>query len=148
MSRSKKRKKRKKAAGARGPGGQSAANASEKLSERLLAFAGDFINSAEDFEDKQDLVNAACSAWNMACESPSRRERHLDYYMKQYCKYNPDATREHISNVRHDMEKLMAQKLHLFPNDQRQIVSARVTRLNRDQDYIEVASTPGRPRGE
>ena len=33
----------------------------------VLDFAGDYIAMGEDIEDKQQYLNSAVSAWNIAC---------------------------------------------------------------------------------
>lgn len=35
-------------------------------SEMIIGFAGDFIETGESMEQRQSLLNAACSAWNIA----------------------------------------------------------------------------------
>ena len=40
---------------------------SPKISQCLLAFAREFIRMGGTPEDRQNRLNAACSAWNMAC---------------------------------------------------------------------------------
>jgi glycerol-3-phosphate cytidylyltransferase-like family protein len=38
-----------------------------KVSEMVLNFAGDYIAMGDDIEDKQQYLNGAVSAWNIAC---------------------------------------------------------------------------------
>jgi len=40
-----------------------------------LEFAGDFIGFSNTLEDRQNRLNAACSAWNMACNTPELRKK-------------------------------------------------------------------------
>lgn len=78
-------------------------------------------------EDRQNRLNAACSAWNMACNTPELRKKHLDQYVREYGAFNPKDI-EYLADVRRDMETLIGQKLKMFPHDLRQIVEARITR--------------------
>lgn len=48
-----------------------------KISELIWEFAGDFIRRGETLEQRQSLLNAACSAWNMAC-NPGVLSKALD----------------------------------------------------------------------
>ena len=42
----------------------------QKVSEMIWEFAGEFIKSGRTLEEKQNRLNAACSAWNIACNPP------------------------------------------------------------------------------
>jgi monoamine oxidase len=109
------------------------------MSEMVCDFAGEFIQWGETLEDKQNRLNAACSAWNIACNPPKARARLLAEYIKGYRSYNPDSTNEELSDIRSDMEKLVQKKLSLFPAIQKPIVGARISRVA-GQDRIDVVS--------
>jgi len=129
-----KRKQRKK--------GRSSCDASaprRKISEMIWEFAGDFIRFGDTLEDRQNRLNAACSAWNMACNPPEARRRMLDQYVDSYRTYNPHTASEDLSAIRRDMETLMQNKLRLFPDVRSQIVSAQITQVA-GKDRIDVAS--------
>jgi hypothetical protein len=110
-----------------------------KISELVWEFAGDFIRMGDTPDERQSLLNAACSAWNMACNPPEVRQRNLDSYMKEYLRHNRGADKEEVDGVRDNMEKLIAQKLKLFPDDLRQIVGAQMVQSD-GKDRIEVVS--------
>jgi hypothetical protein len=110
-----------------------------KISELVWEFAGDFIRMGDTPDERQSLLNAACSAWNMACNPPEVRQRNLDSYMKEYLRHNLGADKEEVDGVRDNIEKLIAQKLKLFPNDLRQIVGAQMVKTD-GKDRIEVVS--------
>jgi hypothetical protein len=97
-----------------------------KMSEIIWKFAGDFIRMGDTLEEKQSLLNAACSAWSIACNSPDLRKKNLDDYMREYRRFNPGADEEELAGVRSNMEKLIETKLKMFPTDLRQIVGARI----------------------
>ena len=113
-----------------------------KVSEMIWGFAGDFIRMAETPEQGQSHLNAACSAWNIAC-NPSSREKAIDQYMREYQRLNPLATEADLADVRSDMEKLIQAKLQMFPGDLRQIVGARLFR-DGDKERIEAVSAMAR----
>ena len=110
-----------------------------KISEVVWEFAGDFIRMGDTLDERQSLLNAACSAWNIACNPPEVRQRNLDKYMKEYRRHNRGADKEEIEGVRSNMEKLIAAKLKLFPTDRRQIVGAQMIE-SEGQERIEVVS--------
>ncbi len=109
-----------------------------KISDMIWEFAGDFIRMAETVEERQSLLNAACSAWNMAC-NPAALGKALDQYMREYQRFNSNANRAELAGVRGNMEKLIQKKLEMFPEDLRQIVGAQLMRVG-DKDRIEVMS--------
>jgi hypothetical protein len=110
-----------------------------KISEMLVEFAGDFFSLGKTQEHKQSLLNAACSAWNIACIPAENRQKALDRYMSEYQRLNPQMDQAGCAHTLSDMEKLIEQKLKLFPEDLRQIVNARLVPMG-DKDYIEAAA--------
>ncbi len=105
----------------------------------IWEFAGEFIRLAETLEEKQNRLNAACSAWNIACSPVGVRSKSLHQYVESYKSYNPNAGDEDVSGVRSTMEKLIQNKLCLFPAVNKQIVGARITQTA-GKDRINVAS--------
>jgi len=110
-----------------------------KISDMLWAFAGDFIRLGTTQEQKQSHLNAACSAWNIACVPTENRQKTLDRFMVEYKRLNPHLNQTSYTDTRDNMEKLIQAKLKLFPTDVRQIVNAQVFSVG-NQDRIEVAS--------
>ena len=90
-------------------------------------------------EEKHSLLNAACSAWSIACNSPELRRKNLDHYMREYRRFNPGADEEELAGVRENTEKLIQRKLEMFPTDLRQIVGARIYPSG-GKDRIEIMS--------
>ena len=105
----------------------------------IWQFAGEFIRSGKTLEEKQNRLNAACSAWNMACIPPEMRNRSLNQYIESYRSYNTDVSDEQISGVRSNMEWLIQNKLCLFPTVQKKIIDAQVTQVE-GKDRINVVS--------
>jgi hypothetical protein len=90
-------------------------------------------------EQRESYLNAACSAWNMACNTPEVRKKHLDHYMQEFQKFNPGTDQEQLARVRSNMEKLIEVKLKIFPHDLRQVVQARIIKVG-GQERIEAAA--------
>ena len=93
----------------------------------------------DTLEQRQSYLNAACSAWSIACNPPEFRKKNLDHYMREYQKFNPGADQEHLAGVRGNMEKLIEVKLRMFPHDLRQVIGARIINVG-GQDRIEAAA--------
>jgi hypothetical protein len=111
-----------------------------KMSEMISEMAAGFIGVGKTAEEKQSRLTAACSAWNMARGSPEDRQRQIEQYVEGYQRFNPATSPSDLANIRSDMESLIERKLQMFPEDQRQVVSARVVMVGNDY-RIEVAST-------
>lgn len=105
----------------------------------IWEFAGEFIRSGRTLEEKQNRLNAACSAWNIAINPPSAWDRSLDQYVESYKSYNPELSDEEASEIRSTMAKLTENKLRLFPAIQKQIVGATITQVA-GKDRINVVS--------
>lgn len=110
-----------------------------KMSEMISEMAAAFIGEGKTPEEKHHRLTAVCSAWNMACGSSDVRRQQLDQYVEGYTQNNPAISSSDLANIRKVMESLMERKLELFPDDKRQIVSARIVMV--ENNYrIEVAS--------
>lgn len=110
-----------------------------KMSEIIWEFAADFIRTGDSPEERQSILNAACSAWSIACNPPEMRGQHLDHYVREFQRFNSGADEEQIAFVRSNMEKLIDRKLEKFPTDLRQIVGARIV-TSGDKDRLEIIS--------
>ena len=75
----------------------------------------------------------------MACGSPEIRQQQLEQYVEGYLRFNPATSPTDLANIVKDMESLIERKLKMFPDDHRQIVSAKVVMVGNDY-RIEVAS--------
>ena len=110
-----------------------------KMSEMISEMAANFISGGKTPEEKHHRLTAACSAWNMACGSPEIQRQQLEQYVEGYGQNNPAASLSDLANIRKVMQSLIERKLELFPEDKRQIVSAKVVMVGKDY-RIDVAS--------
>ena len=110
-----------------------------KLSQLILEFAGDFIQMGDTQEHRESLLNAACSAWNIANSSADKREYQIDEYTQAYIKCNRHADDEEKAGVRHNLETLIKKKQQMFPNDHRHILGAHIVSTTAGE-RVEVAS--------
>jgi hypothetical protein len=101
--------------------------------------ASGFLGVGDTIGERQNRLNAACTAWNMACGSPEVRRKQLEQYRDGFLRYNPATSPSDLVNIVKDMETLIERKLTMFPDDHRQIVSATVVMVGTVY-RIEVAS--------
>ena len=114
-------------------------SANHKISEMISEMAAGFLGVGHTLGERQNRLNAACTAWNMACGSPEVRQRQLEQYKEGYLRFNPATSQSDLANILKDIELLIERKLKMFPNDRRQIVSARVMMIG-TKYRIEVVS--------
>ena len=110
-----------------------------KMSEMISEMAAGFLGVGDTLGERQNRLNAACTAWNMACGSPEVRQRQLDQYAEGYRRFNPATSPDDLAKIRKDMETLMERKLQMFPDDRRLIVGAKVVIIG-TKFRIEIAS--------
>ena len=110
-----------------------------KISQRILEFAGDFISLGKAPKEKQNYLNAACVAWNIASAAAERRGKLVDQFLAEYRRHNPSTEEAALAAILSDMEHLIEVKLKMFPHDLRQIVGARYIQTQ-DGERIEAAA--------
>ena len=109
------------------------------MSEMISEMAKGFLGVGNTIEERQNRLTAACSAWNIACGSPEVRQRQIKEYAASYLRFDPATSPDDLANILKDFELLIERKLKMFPDDRRQIISARV--VNAEAGFrIEVAS--------
>jgi len=111
----------------------------KKISEMVLDFAGDYIAMGEDIEEKQQYLNSAVSAWNIACLDEKARKRSIKKYMAEYRKLNPKQSERDFRDVEEDLRLLIKQKEKLYPEVRVQIVDAHIKEIN-GKNHVIVAS--------
>ncbi len=111
----------------------------KKVSEMLLNVAGDFIAMGEDIAEKQELLNASVSAWNIACLKDDKRQQAINKFMKEYKKLNPTFTKDDFKDEEENLRLLIRHKDALYPDINIQIVNAIVQEVD-GKNHITVAS--------
>ena len=110
-----------------------------KVSKMLLDVAGEYIAMGDDQADKQEYLNGAVSAWNLACLKSSDRKKALREYRKTYSQMNPSHTRRDCDDAVDNIKLLIKRKDELYPDVRIQIAHAKIETRG-DQDHVTVAS--------
>jgi len=112
---------------------------SPKISKMLLDVAGEYIAMGDDEEDKQQYLNGAVSAWNIACLQSKERKAALKKFHKNYRRMNPSHTKRDYADAMENIQLLINRKDKLYPDVFVQIAQATlVTKGN--QDHVTVTS--------
>jgi hypothetical protein len=109
------------------------------MSEMIAELGADFIGEAGSLPEMQNRLNSVCSAWNLACVPPPIRKRQLEQHRDSFLKLNPGMSPSELDEVVKVLESLIERKLERFPDNHRQIVSARIVQVGTNH-RIEVAS--------
>ena len=112
------------------------------MSELISAYASDYINMGEDTEERQNYLNGACTAWNIAILDENQREGALCKAIEQYKRMNPGT--DDVDNFEHDLRILIQKKLKMFPNVRKIIIDAMIEPINETQYRVNIASTDDR----
>jgi hypothetical protein len=110
-----------------------------KMSELISEYASDYINMGEDTEERQNYLNGACTAWNIANLDENLREGAIRKTIEGYKKMNSGS--DDVEDFEHDLRLLIQKKLEMFPNVQKIIVDARIEPINQTKYKINIAST-------
>ena len=110
-----------------------------KVSKMLLDVGSEYIAMGEDIEDKQQHLNGAVSAWNIACLRGNSREAAIKKYRKQYRRMNPSHTKRDIKEALENIQLLIDRKDKFSPDVFIQITQAHIETIN-NKDHVTVAS--------
>ncbi len=117
---------------------QKGSTSRQKLSEMIVNVAGEYLAIAETVDERENYLRSACTAWNIACLPPLRREHALRRYCEQYRKTN-QADETDSKNFEQDIRLLIDQKERLYPDINVQIVDSMIERIN-GKDHVTVVS--------
>lgn len=110
-----------------------------RMSELIVEYASAYINMGENTDERQSLLNSACSAWNVAVLPDHLRQEALRHNIEEYKRLNPGI--DDADNFIHDMQLLIQKKLQMFPKVNKVIVDAFIEPINDTQYRINVVST-------
>ena len=110
----------------------------QKISEMVLKVAKGYIDMGETRKERENYLRSACTAWNIACLSPLKRESAIQQYIEQ-CREinNSDPTDDKA--LEEDIRLLIKQKVKLFPDVNVQIVNSKIDNIG-GQDHAIVVT--------
>ena len=110
-----------------------------KMSELISEYASDYINMGEDTEERQNYMNGACTAWNIAILDENHREGALCKAIEGYKRINPGS--DDVENFEHDLRTLIQKKLETFPDIKKVIIDAMIEPFSETKYQINIASS-------
>ena len=132
---------------------------SRSMSEMISEMAVGFLTVGNSIGERQNRLNAACTAWNMACGSPEVRKRQLKQYADGYLRFNPQTGEPAARLLARLSEEALADVIYNFGEERfsrriaREIVARRkdehpVQTALELADLVRRAVPPSRPGGE
>ena len=109
------------------------------MSELISEYASDYINMGEDTEERQNYLNVACTAWNIAIQDEKHREGALRHAIDSYKKMNPGTA--DVENFEHDLRILIKKKVEMFPEIRKVIINAMIEPISETKYQINIASS-------
>jgi len=113
-----------------------------KMSELIGEYASDYINMGDTPEERQSLLNGACTAWNIAILPEHSREEAICRVIKGYERAKPGI--DDSGDFEHDLRILIQKKLEMFPGIKKTILGATIEPISGTKYRINTASTDDR----
>ena len=109
------------------------------MSELIGEFASDYINMGENTKERQNYLNGACTAWNIAVIPEGAREAAIRRAVEGYKRNNPGVA--DVDIFEQNLRTLIRKKLDMFPNIKKLIVDAVIEPITETRYRINVVST-------
>jgi hypothetical protein len=118
------------------------ASSPTKVSEMIEQFATNYISMGETDEERQNYLNSACTAWNIAVLPEHARESAIRHVVEDYKRHNfgVDDAEDYSRNLR----TLIVEKLGMFPDAKMTIVQASLEHIGDKKYRLNVVSTDQR----
>lgn len=110
-----------------------------KMSKIIEQFAADYISMGETTEERQNYLNSACTAWNIAVLPEHERSTALHFVVNEYKKHNPDV--DDADAFLENLQTLIRKKLEMFPAVKKVIVNAFLEKIEGTTYRVSVVST-------
>ncbi len=106
----------------------------------ILKVAEGFFDMGQTLEERENLLQLACSVWNIACfESPKQHE-FIERYINKFREVNHHPE-EVCRDLREDMLRLMEQKDKLYPKTAVRILHSDIS-VEDGKEHVVILSTP------
>jgi hypothetical protein len=104
-----------------------------KISAMLLKVAEGYIDMGETRQERENYLRSACSAWNIACLPPLKRESAIKQYVER-CREINNSDEAECKALEEDLRLLIRQKDRLYPEVNVQIVGSKIDSIS-GQDH-------------
>ena len=112
------------------------------MSELVGEYAFDYISMGKNTKERQNYLNGACAAWNIAVFPEHLREGLLRRVIDGYKRINPGV--DDADNAEQALRALIKRKLEMFPDIKKVIMRAMIEPISDQKFRIHIASTDER----
>jgi len=110
----------------------------QKISAMVLKVAEGYIDMGETREERENYLRSSCTAWNIACLPPLKRESAIQQYIEQ-CREINNSDPTDCKALEEDLRLLIKQKVRLYPDVNVQIVNSKIDNID-GQDHAIVVT--------
>lgn len=104
-----------------------------KPAEMILKVASDYILMGRTLEEKQNILNLACTAWNYSLLPEREREESLHRYIEEVKLANLQIEENECVDIRNIIELLIQEKIRLFPYAYKKMWNAEIVNKNGEE---------------
>ena len=113
-----------------------------KISAMLLKVAEGYIDMGETRQERENYLRSACSACNIACLPPLKRESAIKQYVER-CREINNSDEAECKALEEDLRLLIKQKDRLYPDVDVQIVNSMIDNIDGREHAIVVTAKLG-----
>ena len=109
-----------------------------KMSEIILEYADDFLKLTDTRREKEDVIELAIAAWNIALANEDKRFHLMDNFVSDVCRVEKNSS--HWKKMVSVLLILISIKLEKYPSIDRPILDYEFIKLNEDEYHLNVIS--------
>ena len=110
-----------------------------KISAMVLKVAEGYIDMGETRQERENYLRSACSAWNIACLPPLKRESAIKQYVER-CREINHSDEADYKTLEENLRLLIRQKDRLYPEVNVQIVDSKIDSIGGQEQAIVVTA--------
>lgn len=112
-----------------------------KPAEMILKVASKYIFMGRTLEEKQNILNLACTAWNYSLLPNEERESSLHRYIEEVRLANPQIEKDECDDLQNIITVLIQDKIRLFPYVHYKMRNAKIVKKG-GEEVVTVISDP------
>ena len=116
-----------------------------KPAEMILKVASKYILMGNTLEEKQNILNLACTAWNYSLLPNEEREESLHRYIEEVKLANPQIEKDECADIRNIIELLIQDKIRLFPYVHNKMRNAKIVKKGGEEVVTVLSDAPSIP---
>jgi hypothetical protein len=109
-----------------------------KMSEIILEYAEEFLKLTDTRSEKEDVIELAIAAWNIALADADKRFNLMDHFISDVCGVEKNS--DHWKRMVSVLIILINKKLEEYPLDDRPILDYEFVKLNSGGYHLNIIS--------